>query len=115
MSDILTTMGESWHTPSKLSALLRQPPSTTRAALKRLQERGEVRYNPETDEFQRYPVHGTLVMFLESDPEVERNGAAVAAALPELGLTPALARTLLMGLAANGEIDCWFAARTDDA
>lgn len=108
----LAAMGETWWTSVALSATLAEPPSTTRAALRRLQERGEVRYRPDTDEFQQYPVRGTLVMFLESDPDTERNAAAVAEALPELGLTPALARTLLMGLNADGEIDCWFSART---
>lgn len=108
----LAAMGETWWTSVALSATLAEPPSTTRAALRRLQERGEVRYRPDTDEFQRYPVRGTLVMFLESDPDTEHNAAAVAEALPELGLTPALARTLLMGLDADGDIDCWFSART---
>lgn len=108
MSDILTTMGESWYTPSKLSALLRQPPSTTRAAPKRLQERGEVRYRPDTDEFQVYPVRETLREYLAARPDLEHNAAAVAEALPELGLTWRQTHVLLADLAANGDIECWF-------
>lgn len=114
MSDLLTTMGEAWHTPAKLSAVLRQPPSTTRAALKRLQERGQVRYRAESDEFQVYPVRQSLRDFVNANPNTEFNAAAIAAACVPLALNWQQAQALLIDLVLSGEIECWFGSHTED-
>ena len=115
MSDLLTAMSDAWHTPAKLSVLLNQSPSATRAALKRLQERGQVRYRAETDEFQVYPVRQSLREFVNHNPGLEFNAKAVADACMPLGLSWEQAHALPTDLARSGEIECWFGSHTQDA